>query len=125
MSVDKRGICIKHEMGNYIYDLSRVAGVSQNQVIVRMLRIAREDLAAFDELALRRILREPWQVVEKMPAFVRRVQRRSQPRLRARTTIRITTADQQALAELARKHHTTMSVILRQPLERTVAKEAL
>jgi len=125
MNSVKRGICISGEMATWIYSASRTADVKENHVIVRMLRIAREDLAAFDELALRRILREPWQVVEKMPAFVRRVQRRSQPRLRARTTIRITTADHQALAELARKRHTTMSVILRQPLERTVAKEAL
>jgi hypothetical protein len=120
----KRGVCIPREMATWIYSASRTAGVSENYVIVRMLRIAREDLAPFDEVALRRILHEPWQVVQKMPAFIRRVQRRSQPRLKARTSIRIATADKQAVAELAKKHHTTMSVILRQPLERIITKEA-
>jgi hypothetical protein len=109
-------------MTNWIYEASRIAGLTQNRVIVRMLQIAREDLAAFDDVSLRRILGEPWHVVEKMPAFVRTVHRRTQSRLRARTSIRVTTAEKQALAELARKHRTTMSVILRQPLERTIAK---
>ncbi|MCJ7455254.1 hypothetical protein MUP07_00745 [Candidatus Bathyarchaeota archaeon] len=123
MTVDKRGICIKREMTNWIYEASQIAGMSQNRTIVRMLQIAREDLAAFDDASLRRILGEPWQVAGKMPAFVWRTQRRAQPHLRTRVTIRMTIADKQALGELARKHHTTMSVILRQPLERTVAKE--
>jgi hypothetical protein len=119
----KRGVCIPREIATWIYSASRTAGVSENQVIVRMLRIAREDLGPFDDVALRRILREPWQVVEKMPAFVRRIQRRSQPRLRAMTAIRVTVAIKQALIRLATKHHTTMSGIVRQLLEGTLAKE--
>ena len=119
----KRGVCIPREMATWIYSASRTADISENAVIIRMLRIAREDLAPFDDVALRRILREPWEEVQKMPAFVRRVQRRSQPRLRAKTTIRVTVAVKQALISLARKHHTTMSGIVRQLLEGTLAKE--
>jgi hypothetical protein len=124
MNAVKRGICMSGEMATWIYSASRTAGVRENHVIVRMLQIAREDLAAFDDIALRRILRDPWHVVEKMPAFVRRVQRRTQPRLRAMTTIRVTVADKQAVIRLARKHHTTMSGVIRQLLEGTLTKEA-
>jgi hypothetical protein len=120
----KRGIAIKTEMQTEIYRMSRLADVSENKVIVRMLQIAREDLAAFDDIALRRILREPWQIVEKMPAFVRRVQRRGQPRLRATAAIRVTVAVKQAVIRLARKNHTTMSGVIRQLLEGTLTKEA-
>jgi hypothetical protein len=103
--------------------MARLANISENQVIVRILRVGLEDLAPFDDIALRRILREPWEVVEKMPAFVRRIQRRSQPRLRAMAAIRVTVALKQALVSLARKHHTTMSGIVRRLLEGTLAKE--
>jgi len=49
----KRGIAIKQEMQTEIYRMSRLADISENKVIVRMLRIAREDLAAFDDAGLR------------------------------------------------------------------------
>lgn len=111
-------------MATWIYSAAGIGGVRQNRVIVRMLQIAREDLAAFDDASLRRILGEPWHMVQKMPSFVRRVQRRAQPRLRTRATIRVTIADKQALGELAKKNHTTMSVVLRQLLETTIAKES-
>ena len=104
--------------------MARLANISENQVIVRILRVGLEDLAPFDDVALRRILREPWQEVQKMPAFVRRVQRRGQPRLRAMAAIRVTVGVKEALIRLAKKHHTTMSGIVRQLLEGTVAKEA-
>jgi len=123
MNPVKRGICISGEMATWIYSASRTAGLRENAVIVRMLRIAREDLAPFDDVALRRILREPWEIVQKMPAFVRRIQRRAQPRLRATASIRVTVAVKQALISLARKHHTTMSGVIRQLVEGTLAKE--
>ena len=110
-------------MQTWIYQAHRVADISESQVILRMLRIAREDLAPFDDVALRRILREPWEIVQRMPAFVRRVQRRGQPRLRATAAIRVTVADKQAVIRLARKNHTTMSGVIRQLVEGTLAKE--
>jgi hypothetical protein len=120
----KRGIAIKQEMQTEIYRMSRLAGISENKVIVRMLQIAREDLAVFDNAGLRRILREPWQGVRKLPALSRRMQKRSHNRLSAVTATRLTVADKHALRELARKHNTTMAGVQRQLLERTVAKEA-
>jgi len=118
-----RGIRFGTEMQTWIYQAHRVADISESQVILRMLRIAREDLAPFDDVALRRILREPWEIVQRMPAFVRRVQRRGQPRLRATAAIRVTVADKQAVIRLARKNHTTMSGVIRQLVEGTLAKE--
>jgi hypothetical protein len=122
--VVKRGIAFSTEMQTWIYQASRVASVSENHVIVRMLQIAREDLAAFDDAGLRRILREPWQMVRKLPALARRIQRRSHSHLSAVTATRLTVADKHALRGLAKKHRTTMAGVQRQLLEGTLAKEA-
>ena len=111
-------------MQTEIYRMSRLADISENKVIVRMLQIAREDLTAFDDAGLRRILREPWQMVRKLPALTRRIQRRSHSHLSAVTATRLTVADKHALRELARKHRTTMAGVQRQLLEGTLAKEA-
>jgi hypothetical protein len=94
--VVKRGIAFSTEMQTWIYQASRIAGVSENHVIVRMLQIAREDLAAFDDAGLRRIIREPWQIVKKLPALARRIQRRSHSHLSAVTATRLTVADKTA-----------------------------
>jgi hypothetical protein len=120
----KRGIAIKTGMQTEIYRMSRLADISENKVIVRMLQIAREDLAAFDDTALKRMLREPWETTRKVPALAGRIKRRSHSRLSAVTATRLTVADKHALRELAKKHHTTMAGVQRQLLERTVAKEA-
>jgi hypothetical protein len=120
----KRGIAIKTEMQTEIYRMSRLADISENKVIVRMLRIAREDLAAFDDAGLRRILREPWETARKVPALTRRIQRRSRSHLSAVTATRLTVADEHALRELARRHRTTKAGVQRQLIEGTIAKEA-
>jgi len=121
--VVKRGIAFSTEMQTWIYQASRVASVSENHVIVRMLQIAREDLASFDDAGLRRILREPWQIVKKLPALARRIQRRSHSHLSAVAATRLTVADKYGLRELAKKHGTTMAGVQRQLLEGTLAKE--
>ncbi len=123
MGTAKRGIAIKTEMQTEIYRMSRLAGISENKVIVRMLQIAREDLAAFDDAGLRTLLREPWENVRKVPVLSRRMQKRSHSRLSAITATRLTVADKSALKELAKKHRTTMSGVQRQLLEGTLAKE--
>jgi hypothetical protein len=120
----KRGIAIKTEMQTEIYRMSRLAGISENKVIVRMLQLAREDLAVFDDAGLRRILREPWETARKVPALARRIQRRSHSRLSAVTATRLTVTHEHALRELAKKHHTTKAGIQRQLVERIIAKQA-
>jgi len=67
--VVKRGIAFSTEIQTWIYQASRVASVSENHVIVRMLQIAPEDIAAFDDAGLMRILSEPWQTVRKLPTL--------------------------------------------------------
>jgi hypothetical protein len=122
--VVKRGIAFSTEMQTWIYQASRVASVSENHVIVRMLQIAREDLAAFDDAGLRRILREPWEAARKVPALAHRIQRRSHSHLSAVTATRLTIADKHALRKLAEKHGTTMAGVQRQLLEGTLTEEA-
>ena len=124
MGTAKRGIAIKTEMQTEIYRMSRLADISENKVIVRMLQIAREDLAAFDDDGLKRILRAPWETARKLPALARRIQRRSHSHLSAVTATRLTVAHKHALRELAEKHGTTMAGVQRELLERTVSKEA-
>ena|GEM_PF-4978928 len=124
MGTAKRGIAIKQEMQTEIYRMSRLADISENKVIVRMLRIAREDLAAFDDAGLKTILREPWEKIRKLPALSRGMQKRSHSRLSAVTATRLTVADKHALRELAKKHRTTMAGVQRQLLEGTIAKES-
>ena len=123
MGTAKRGIAIKTEMQTEIYRMSRLADISENKVIVRMLQIAREDLAAFDDAGLKRILREPWETARKLPALARRIEKRSHSHLSAVTATRLTVADKHALRKLAEKHGTTMAGVQRQVLEGTLAKE--
>jgi hypothetical protein len=111
-------------MQTEIYRMSRLAKISENKVIVRMLQIAREDLAAFDDTGLKRILHEPWESVRKLPGLSRRMQKRTHSRLDAVTATRLTVADKYVLRELAKKHRTTMAGLQRQLLEGTIAKEA-
>ena len=119
-----RGVRFSTEMQTWIYQAHRLADISESRVILRMLQIAREDLAAFDDVGLKTILREPWENIRKLPALSRRIQRRSRSRLSVTTATRLTVADKYALRELAKKHRTTIAGLQRQLLERTIAKEA-
>lgn len=111
-------------MQTWIYQAHRLAGISESRVILRMLQIAREDLAAFDDTGLKRILRAPWETARKVPSLARRIQKRSHSHLSAVTATRITVADMDALREFARKHRTTKAGVQRHLIERTIAKEA-
>ena len=110
-------------MQTWIYQAHRIADISESRVILRLLQIAREDLAAFDDTTLKRILCEPWEAARKLPALTRRIQRRSHSHLSAVTATKLTVADKHALRELAKKHRTTMAGVQRQLLEGTIAKE--
>lgn len=117
-----RGVRFSVEMQTWIYQAHRVADISESRVILRMLQIAREDLAAFDDIGLRTVLREPWQNIRKLPALSRRMQKRSHGRLSAILATRLTVADKNAVKELAKKRRTTMSSVHRQLLQGTIAK---
>jgi len=119
-----RGVRFSTEMQTWIYQAHRLADISESRVILRMLQIAREDLAAFDDAGLKRILREPWEAARKVPALTRRIQRRSHSHLSAVTATRLTIADKHALRKLAEKHGTTMAGVQRQLLEGTLTEEA-
>jgi len=119
-----RGVRFSTEMQTWIYQAHRLADISESRVILRMLQIAREDLAAFDDAGLKRILREPWQMAKNLPALARPIQRRSHSRLSVVTATRLTVADMHAFREVAKKHRTTLAGIQRQLVEGTIAKEA-
>jgi len=110
-------------MQTWIYQAHRLADISESRVILRMLQIAREDLAAFDDTGLKRILREPWETTRQLPTLARRMQRRSHGRLAALTAVRLTIADKQALCEVARKEKTTVSAVHRQLIEGRLTRE--
>ena len=119
-----RGVRFSTEMQTWIYQAHRLADISESRVILRMLQIAREDLAAFDDAGLKRILREPWEAARKVPVLTHRIQRRSHSHLSAVTATRLTVADKHALRKLAEKHGTTMAGVQRQLLEGTLTEEA-
>lgn len=125
MNPIKRGVCMPAELGAWIYSTSRMAKVSENKVIVRMLEIAQEDVAPFDDAGLRRIFRDPWGMVKKYPALVRRIRKRSQARLSTTAATRLSLVDKTAFRELAKKQRTTVSAIQRQLVEGLVAREKL
>jgi len=117
----KRGIAMSQEMAAKIYHFSRVAKVSENRVINRMLEISHEALAAFDDAGLRRIFTQPWEIARKLPSLSRQMAGR-RSRLVAVVGARLSAQQRTALEELARKHRTTMSAIQRQTIERLLAK---
>jgi hypothetical protein len=116
----KRGIAIKSEMQTEIYRMSRLAGISENKVIVRMLQIAREDLAAFDDLGLKRILREPWHIARKYPGLGAQLRKRGQ-RLPTKLEARLTSAQKMVVREIAKREKTTMSAVQRQAIDQVIA----
>jgi len=124
MKPTKRGICVDNELASWVYTLAKAAKISENKVYVRLLEIAREDLAPFDDAGLRRILTSAWQAIAKLPALRRQLERRSHSRLLSPTATRLTISEKSALKELARKNKTTMSAIQRDVLQRILAAEA-
>jgi hypothetical protein len=124
MNPVKRGICIDTELAVWIYHVSRLAKICENRVIVRMLEIAREDVAPFDEVGLRRIFREPWDRAMKVSALMRVMRKRSHGHLNAITATRLTLADKGALQEIATKQRTTVSALQRQLVESLTAKSS-
>ena len=114
---------MSQEFGTRIYRYSRLAKISENKVIVRLLQIAFENLNPFDDAGVKRILTEPWQVAKKIPALSRQIRKRDHGHLHAVTAARLSSAEKQALRDLARKNKTTMSALQRQAIERILAKE--
>ena len=119
-----RGLRLKMEMQTRIYELARLADVSENKVIVRMLHIARDVLAGFDDPALRRVLQDPWHEARKLPALASRMHEHAPSRLTAITAARLGPKDKQALRALAKKHSTTMSGLQRDALSRLLQEES-
>ena len=124
MPVVKRGIAFKSELRDRVYELSRLADMSENKVIVRMLQIARDVLAGFDDPVLRRVLRDPWYEARKLPALADRMHEHAPSRLTAITAARLGPKDKQALRALAKKHSTTMSGLQRDALSRLLQEES-
>ena len=56
MKPTKRGICIDNELANFVYELHRLTKTSENKMYLRMLQIARQDLAPFQGRALVAVL---------------------------------------------------------------------
>jgi len=112
----KRGICITQEQATWIYSLSRLSNLSQNAVIKRLLQVAHGTLAPFDDAGLRRILKEPWEKVRKLPALSRQMAKISHGILAAPTATRLTVAEKAELRRIAKKHKTTMSALQRQSI---------
>jgi hypothetical protein len=124
LTIVKRGIAFKAELQTRVYELARLAHVSENRVIVRMLQIARDVLAGFDDPALRRVLRDPWHEARKLPALASHMREHAPPRLTAVTAARLGPKDKQALRALAKKHSTTMSGLQRNALSRLLQEES-
>lgn len=118
-----RGVAFSQELQAWIYHASRLADISENKVIVRLLQIGVEDLRPFDDAGLKRILAQPWHFARKIPALSRQMRKRDWGHLHAVTATRLTMAEKQTLRELAEKSKTTMSQLQRQVLERILAKE--
>jgi hypothetical protein len=114
---------MSQEFGTRIYRYSRLAKISENKVIIRLLQIGFENLNPFDDSGVKRILTEPWQVAKKIPALSRQIRKRDHGNLYAVTAARLSSAEKQALRDLARKNKTTMSALQRQAIERILAKE--
>ena len=87
-----------------------------------MLQIAEESLAAFDDSELRRVFREPWEVVKRLPRLRRQMTRRMSHLVAVGTT-RLTAQQKLALQQLAKKHRTTMSALQRRTIEELIARE--
>jgi hypothetical protein len=123
MRPEKFGVAIDQGLAYRILEIAGVVHKRRNAVIVRMLEIAREDLAPFDDSGLRRLFAESWEKIRELPALRRQLERRSHSRLLSPTATRLTVSEKSALRELARKSKTTMSAIQRDVLQRILAAE--
>jgi len=125
MKPTKRGICIDNELANFVYELHRLAKISENKVYLRMLQIAKEDLAPFEGRGLVAVLVSPWETIRNLPALRRQMEKRSYGgKLRAVVGIRLTGADYVALRSFMQKHKTTISGGLREIVQRILTTEA-
>jgi hypothetical protein len=115
---------MRGDQHDWIYRAYDLAKISENKVILRLIDIAIESLRPFDDSGLRRILTEPWHLAKKIPALSRQMKKRDHSNLYAVTAARLSSAEKQALRDLARKNKTTMSALQRQAIERILAKEA-
>jgi hypothetical protein len=115
---------MRGDQHDWIYRAYDLAKISENKVVLRLMDIGIECLRPFDDAGLRRILTEPWHVVKKIPALSRQIRKRDHGNLYAVTAARLSSAEKQALRDLARKNKTTMSALQRQAIERILAKEA-
>lgn len=123
MRPEKQGVCMRGDQHDWIYRGRDLAKISENKVVLRLMDIGIECLRPFDDAGLRRILTEPWHVVKKIPALSRQIRKRDHGNLYAVTAARLSSAEKQALRDLARKNKTMMSALQRQAIERILAKE--
>jgi dephospho-CoA kinase len=112
----KRGFCLDMAIANRILELSQISKRNQNQVVVRLLQIALEAIAPFDNVGLRRVLASSWQETQKIPALRRQLTKRSHGQLNAITATRLTMPEKLALRDVAEKNRVTMSNLQRQIL---------
>ena len=125
MRPEKFGIAIDHGLSYRVLEIMGIVRRNRNAVIVRMLEIAREDLAPFADAGLRRIFQSTWAEAQKLPALRRQIEKRGHGHLVSPTATRLTAREKDALRDLAKKHGTTMSAIQRQVLQRILATEAV
>lgn len=124
MKPEKKGYCFPPEVANFVWDLHKISGLNRNKVVIRLLEIARQDLAPFDDRGLRNVLRSPWGIVQNLPALKRQYERRSHGHLTSPTATRLTVAENRAFREFATKKNTTMSALQRDLVRRLLATEA-
>jgi hypothetical protein len=123
MRPEKFGIAIDSEMANWLWGITRLVHRKRNAVVVRLLQIARQDLAPFEGKALARVIKDPWQAVRDLPALRRQIEKRGHGHLASVAGVRLTVADYVALRDFAKNHNTTTSAGLRQIVHRILATE--
>ena len=123
MKPEKKGYCFPPAVANFVWDLHTITKLNRNKVVIRLLEIAKQDLAPFDESGLRNILTSPWNLVQDLPALKRQLERRSHGHLSSPTATRLTVAENRAFREFAMKKNTTMSALQRDLVRRLLATE--
>jgi hypothetical protein len=121
MKPEKFGIAIDAELASYLWELSGLVRKHRNAVVVRMLEIAREDIAAFDGAGLRRLFNTPWQITRSIPTLRKQIEKRSHVHLTTTTATRLTMRDKLALRKLAERQRTSMSAIERAAVQKILA----
>lgn len=114
---------LKGEMQTWIYEVARSAKVSENKVIVRMLQVAREDLAGLDLGTISRLLHVPWHEGKRLPALRERLYQHGDGRLSMVGILRLSVKQKQALRAFAKRKKMTMSGVYRAALEAVLAGE--